>query len=146
MSFRSPSIAFGRDPALRFQSMKGGIQRTRFNLQHIQRRAANLLADGMTMKGTEEEDAKDEKVQRSLKEIDAVAASHHRLWRQATQSCVACLHKKRLPRDFQPPVATPRQLWIGSAENVDESRGLRHAGRRAMPMPKGNVSKHVQYE
>jgi hypothetical protein len=77
-------LPFGRDPALRLESMKCRIQRTRFNLQHVQRRTANLLADGMTMKGTEEEDPKNEKVQGSLKEINAVAASHHRLWRHAT--------------------------------------------------------------
>src|SRR5437773_4414755 len=67
----------GCDPALGFEPMESGIQRTRLNAEDFLRSAPDILRDSVAMLRSPRQCAEDEQVERSLKKFDTAVFSGH---------------------------------------------------------------------
>ena len=75
-----------RDPALCLQPVKRGIQGARLDLEQILRGPLNMLCDRMAMRGARLQRAENKKIQRALKEFNAIHCVD-----SLPHDCVECL-------------------------------------------------------
>jgi hypothetical protein len=62
---------FGGDPALGFEAVEGGVEGAGFDLEDVLGGLFDVLGDGVSVGGAEEEGAEDEEVERALEEVEA---------------------------------------------------------------------------
>jgi hypothetical protein len=64
-------LPFGGDQALALQAVKGGVERTRVNLQHVPRAIPDELRDPIPVPGAPAQGLQNEEVERALQQLDA---------------------------------------------------------------------------
>jgi len=70
-------IPCGRDPALRFQSVQRGVQRSGFNLKYLFRGLLDVLRQGVTMRRSALQRPQNENVECALEKFDAFSLVRH---------------------------------------------------------------------
>src|SRR5215813_10589910 len=70
-------LPFGGQKLLVFETMKCGIKRSLLNLKGLTGYLLDSLSDGIAVNGAKSDDPQDEKIESTLREIEAVFSLHY---------------------------------------------------------------------